>query len=198
MFSMAGAFLFLPFLPMLPTQILLNNFLYDLAQITIPTDNVDDAFIRTPQRWNIGIIQRFMVVIGPISSIYDFLTFGVLLWVFRASEALFQTGWFVESLATQTLVLFVIRTAGNPFRSRPSLPLAVTTVLVVLIGVILPFTPLASTLGFVPLPGAYFVFLGGATTTYLILVELVKRQLMRTLFAIGPATPAATSVTPAS
>src|SRR5207253_9588374 len=115
MFSMAGAFLFLPFLPMLPTQILLNNFLYDLAQITIPTDNVVDAFIRTPQRWNIATFQRFMVVIGPISSIYEFLTFGVLLWVFRASEALFQTGWFVESLATQALVLFVIRTAGNPF-----------------------------------------------------------------------------------
>ena len=197
MFSMAGAFLFLPFLPMLPTQILLNNFLYDLAQITIPTDNVDDAFIRTPQRWNIGIIQRFMVVIGPISSIYDFLTFGVLLWVFRASEALFQTGWFVESLATQTLVLFVIRTAGNPLRSRPSLPLAVTTVLVVLIGVILPFTPLAATLGFVPLPGAYFVFLGGVTLTYLALVEVVKRRLMRRLLGMAPATPVATSVTPA-
>src|SRR5207247_9198595 len=128
MFSMAAASVFLPFLPMLPTQILLHNFLYDLAQVTIPTDNVDEAFIRTPQRWDIGIIQRFMVVIGPISSIYDFLTFGVLLWVFRASEALFQTGWFVESLATQTLVLFIIRTAGNPLRSRPSLPLAVTTV----------------------------------------------------------------------
>ncbi len=198
MFSMAGAFLFLPFLPMLPTQILLNNFLYDLAQITIPTDNVDDAFIRTPQRWNIGIIQRFMVVIGPISSIYDFLTFGVLLWVFRASEALFQTGWFVESLATQTLVLFVIRTAGNPWRSRPSLPLAVTTVLVVLIGMILPFTPLATTLGFVPLPSVYFVFLGGVTVTYLALVELVKRRLMRKLLGMGPATPAAKSVTPAS
>ena len=198
MFSMAGAFLFLPFLPMLPTQILLNNFLYDLAQIKIPTDNVDDAFIRTPQRWNIGIIQRFMVVIGPISSIYDFLTFGVLLWVFRASEALFQTGWFVESLATQTLVLFVIRTAGNPWRSQPSLPLAVTTVLVVLIGVILPFTPLAATLGFVPLPGAYFVFLGGVTLTYLALVEVVKRRLMRRLLGMAPATPVATSVTPAA
>jgi Mg2+-importing ATPase len=184
--SMAGAFLFLPFLPMLPTQILLNNFLYDLAQVTIPTDNVDEEFIRTPQRWDIGIIQRFMVVIGPISSIYDFLTFGVLLWVFRASEALFQTGWFVESLATQTLVLFVIRTAGNPLRSRPSLPLAVTTVLVVLIGVILPFTPLAATLGFVPLPGAYFVFLGGVTMTYLVLVEMVKRRLMRKLLGTGP------------
>ncbi len=198
MFSMAGAFLFLPFLPMLPTQILLNNFLYDLAQVTIPTDNVDEAFIRTPQRWDIGIIRRFMVVIGPISSIYDFLTFGVLLWVFRASEALFQTGWFVESLATQTLVLFVIRTAGNPLRSRPSLPLAVTTVLVVLIGVVLPFTPLAATLGFVPLPGAYFVFLGGVTITYLALVELVKRRLMRKLLGMGTATPAARSVTPAS
>jgi len=197
MFSMAGAFLFLPFLPMLPTQILLNNFLYDLAQVTIPTDNVDEAFIRTPQRWDIGIIRRFMVVIGPISSIYDFLTFGVLLWVFRASEALFQTGWFVESLATQTLVLFVIRTAGNPLRSRPSLPLAVTTVLVVLIGVVLPFTPLAATLGFVPLPGAYFVFLGGVTITYLALVELVKRRLMRKLLGMGTATPAAKSVTPA-
>ena len=198
MFSMAGAFLFLPFLPMLPTQILLNNFLYDLAQITIPTDNVDDAFIRTPQRWNIGIIQRFMLVIGPISSIYDFLTFGVLLWVFRASEALFQTGWFVESLATQTLVLFVIRTAGNPLRSRPSLPLAVTTVLVVLIGAILPFTPLAATLGFVPLPGTYFVFLGGVTVTYLVLVEVVKRRLMRELLGMRSATPVAQSVTPAS
>ena len=139
-----------------------------------------------------------MVVIGPISSIYDFLTFGVLLWVFRASEALFQTGWFVESLATQTLVLFVIRTAGNPLRSRPSLPLAVTTVLVALIGVILPFTPLAATLGFVPLPGAYFVFLGGVTMTYLVLVELVKRRLMRKLLGAGPATLETTSVAPAS
>ena len=198
MFSMAGAFLFLPFLPMLPTQILLNNFLYDLAQITIPTDNVDEAFIQTPQRWNIGIIQRFMLVIGPLSSIYDFLTFGVLLWVFHASEALFQTGWFVESLATQTLVLFVIRTVGTPWRSRPSLPLAVTTVLVVLIGVILPFTPVAATLGFVPLPGAYFVFLGGVTLTYLILVEVVKRRLMRRLLVMSPALPAAKSVTAAS
>ena len=139
-----------------------------------------------------------MVVIGPISSIYDFLTFGVLLWVFRASEALFQTGWFVESLATQTLVLFIIRTAGNPLRSRPSLPLAVTTVLVVLIGVVLPFTPLAATLGFVPLPGAYFIFLGGVTITYLALVELVKRRLMRKLLGTGPATPATKSVTSAS
>src|SRR5436305_11182989 len=174
MFSMAGAFLFLPFLPMLPTQILLNNFLYDLAQVTIPTDNVDEEFIRTPQRWDIGIIQRFMVVIGPISSIYDFLTFGVLLWVFRASEALFQTGWFVESLATQTLVLFIIRTAGNPLRSRPSWPLALTTLLIVALAIALPFTTLGGLLGFVPLPAAYFAFLAGASATYLLLVEFAK------------------------
>jgi Mg2+-importing ATPase len=179
MFSMAGAVLFLPFLPMLPLQILLNNFLYDLAQVTIPTDNVDPSFVRTPQRWDIRVIRNFMLGIGPISSLYDFLTFGILLWVFHASEALFHTGWFVESLATQTLVLFVLRTAGSPWRSRPSLALTVTTVLMVLIGLGLPFTPLAPVLGFVPLPGTYFLFLAGATLTYLVLVELVKRRLMR-------------------
>jgi len=183
MFSMAGAVLFLPFLPMLPLQILLNNFLYDLAQVTIPTDNVDPSFVRTPQRWDIRVIRNFMLGIGPISSLYDFLTFGILLWVFHASEALFHTGWFVESLATQTLVLFVIRTAGSPWRSRPSLALTTTTVLMVLIGLGLPFTPLAPVLGFVPLPGTYFLFLAGATLTYLVLVELVKRRLMRRILA---------------
>jgi Mg2+-importing ATPase len=181
MFSMAGAVLFLPFLPMLPRQILLNNFLYDLSQITIPTDNVDPGFVVKPQRWNIGVIRNFMIFIGPISSIYDFLTFFVLLRVFHAHEALFQTGWFVESLATQTLVLFVIRTAGSPWRSRPSGSLAITTVLIVGLGVLLPFTPLAEPLGFVPLPAAFFVFLGGATITYLALVEMVKRRLIRRL-----------------
>ena len=127
-----------------------------------------------------------MVLIGPISSIYDFLTFGVLLSVFRASEPLFQTGWFVESLATQTLVLFVIRTAGHPLKSRPSLPLAATAILVVLIGVALPFTPLADTLGFEALPGTYFVFFGGVTLTYLVLVEVVKRRLMGQLLGQEP------------
>jgi Mg2+-importing ATPase len=178
MFSMAGAVLFLPYLPMLPTQILLNNFLYDLAQVTIPTDNVDANLVARPQRWRIDIIRNFMLLIGPISSVYDFLTFWVLLAVFRASEALFHTGWFVESLATQTLVLFVIRTAGNPLRSRPSPALTATTVAVVLVGVFLPFSPVARLLGFVPLPPAYFLFLGGATLTYLGLVELVKRRLL--------------------
>ncbi len=122
-----------------------------------------------------------MIFIGPISSIYDFLTFFIVLGVFNASEALFHTGWFVESLATQTLVLFVIRTTGNPLRSRPSRPLTITMLLIVLVGIILPFTPLAEYLGFTPLPGLYFLFLAGMTVTYLLLVEVVKRRLMRRL-----------------
>ena len=122
MFSMAGAYIFLPFLPMLPSQILLNTFLYDLSQVTIPTDNVDASYIRKPQHWDIKLIRNFMLFIGPVSSIFDFLTFFIMLRVFNASAVLFHTGWFVESLATQTLVLFIIRTAGNPLRSRPSLP----------------------------------------------------------------------------
>ena len=118
-----------------------------------------------------------MLLIGPVSSLYDFLTFWVLLTVFRASEPLFHTGWFVESLATQTLVLFVIRTPGNPLRSRPSVALMCTTVTVVVVGLLLPFSPLAGPLGFVPLPGTYFLFLGAATLTYLVLVEIAKRGL---------------------
>jgi len=179
MFSMAAATLFLPFLPMLPTQILLNNFLYDLAQVTIPTDNVDPVYIQSPQKWNVRIIRNFMIAIGPISSIFDFLTFYILLAVFRSSETFFHTGWFVESLATQTLVLFVIRTAGRPWSNRPSLALASTTILIVIAGVVLPFSPLARPLGFVPLPGPFFLFLAVAVISYLILVELVKARLVR-------------------
>jgi P-type Mg2+ transporter len=181
MFSMAIASLFLPFLPMLPTQILLNNFLYDLAQVTIPTDHVDRTFIHKPQRWNVRMIRDFMIYIGPISSIYDFLTFFALLEVFNASEQLFHTGWFVESLATQTLVIFIIRTAGNPFQSRPSLALTATTIAVVMAGIVIPFTSIGKVLGFSPLPLAFFLFLAGATGTYLVLVEIVKRKLMRRL-----------------
>ncbi len=177
MFSMAGASLFLPFLPMLPTQILLNNFLYDLAQVTIPSDNVDDEYIRKPQRWNIGLIRNFMLLIGPISSIFDFLTFFVMIRVFHASETLFHTGWFVESLATQTLVLFVIRTMKRPWTSKPSLPLTLTTLGIVLAGLILPVSPLAKLLGFTPLPPAYFAFLVIATLTYLAVVEIAKARL---------------------
>ena len=146
MFSMAAASLFLPFLPMLPTQILLNNFLYDTSQVAVPGDNVDPALLHKPKRWQIGFIRQFMTIIGPISSIYDFLTFGVLLWLFHAATnaPLFRTGWFVESLATQTLVVFVIRTAGNPFKSRPSGRLLIGVVAVSVAGAVLPYTPLGA------------------------------------------------------
>ena len=179
MFSMAGAYVFLPFLPMLPSQILLNNFLYDLSQVTIPTDNVDQSYLKKPQHWDISLIRKFMISIGPVSSIFDFLTFFIMLRVFNAGPVLFHTGWFVESLATQTLVLFIIRTAGNPLRSRPSRPLTITTLLIVAIGILLPYTPLAGPLGFTPLPALYFLFLAVMTAIYLLLVQLVKSRLMR-------------------
>jgi len=177
MFSMAFASMFLPFLPMLPTQILLNNFLYDMAQISIPTDNVDQVSLRRPQRWDISLIKNFMLAIGPIRSIFDFLTFYLLLQVLHSNEAEFHTGWFIESLATQTLVLFVIRTRGVPWKSRPSLPLVVTTVSIVTLGAILPLTPLAKLLGFCLLPTEFFVALFLMVIVYLTLVEVVKRKL---------------------
>jgi Mg2+-importing ATPase len=186
MFSMAVASAFLPFLPMLPTQILLNNFLYDLAQITIPTDHVDRSYTSRPQRWDMGLIRDFMVYVGPVSSLFDLLTFYVLLHFMHASEAQFHTGWFVESLATQTLVLFVIRTMGNPFTSRPSRALAVTTLAIVAVGLLLPATPLAPLLGFTALPGSYFAFLFVATLAYLTLVEVVKRGLVRRMGSAHP------------
>jgi Mg2+-importing ATPase len=178
MFSMAGASVLLPFLPMLPTQILLNNFLYDLAQVTIPTDSVDEQWIQQPRRWDIGLIRHFMLGIGPLSSLYDFLTFFVLLRLFHAGEPAFHTGWFIESLATQTLVIFVIRTLGRPWRSQPSRSLALTTLLIVAVGIGLPFTPFGTELGFTSLPASYFLFLALATGTYLVLVEVVKEHLL--------------------
>jgi len=179
MLSMAAASLFLPFLPMLPTQILLNNLLYDLAQISIPTDNVDPAYLRRPHRWSFGLLRQFMIFIGPVSSLYDFLTFFVLLRVFRAGEPAFHTGWFVESLATQTLVLFVIRTSGNPLRSRPSRWLTLTTLIVAALAFAIPYSPLAQVLGFATLPPTYIAYVIGATLTYLLLVEGVKRMIFR-------------------
>jgi len=176
--SMATASVVLPFLPMLPTQVLLNNFLYDLSQLTIPTDNVDPEYIRAPQHWNISVIQKFMLLIGPISSLYDFLTFYVLLRVFGAGAEEFHTGWFVESLATQTLVLLVIRTMRSPFRSTPSVPLLCTVIGIVSIGLWLPYSHFANTLGFTSLPGRYFIFLLAATLTYLALVEVAKRRIL--------------------
>lgn len=181
MLSMAIATPFLPFLPMLPMQILLNNFLYDVAQISIPTDNVDPSYIHKPKKWNIKFIQKFMIFIGPISSIFDILTFIVLLKIFKTSESLFHTAWFLESLATQTLVIFIIRTSALPFKSKPSLPLTLSIFFILSIAFILPYTPLAAAIGFVPLPLSFYLFLGSIILIYLSLVEFAKRKLMENI-----------------
>ncbi len=182
MFSAAGASLFLSFLPMLPFQILLNNLLYDCSELTIPTDEVDEELLARPEHWDIGFIRRFMVFFGPISSVYDFATFGVMLWVFHAHAPLFRSGWFVESLATQSLVVFVIRTRRVPFfHSRPSRPLLLTTIAVVLIGILIPYSPVAHALGFRALPWLFLVILAAMAATYLALAELGKAYFYRHL-----------------
>ena len=189
MVSAAGASLFLPFLPMLPSQILLNNLLYDVSEMAIPTDCVDEDQLRRPARWDMGFIQRFMAVFGPISSVFDFATFAVMLFVFHAGEALFRTGWFVESLATQSLVIFVIRTRRVPFfASRPSPQLLLSTLAVVAVAGVLPFSPFAGWLGFVALPPAFFAVLCGLIAAYLALIELAKALFFgRTRVAVSPA-----------
>ena len=179
MFSMAGTVLFLPFLPMLPTEILLNNILYDLSELPIPFDAVDVQDIAQPRTMDMGLIQRFMFTIGPVSSLFDFITFAVLLKVFDASEALFQTGWFVESLCTQVLVIFVIRTRGNPLRSRPHPMLTATSLGIVALAMGLPFTPLAGVFGFTPLPTGFYAALAVMVLVYLLLVMVVRRQVER-------------------
>lgn len=191
MFSAGGASLFLSFLPMLPTQILLNNLLYDISEMTIPTDNVDEDQLHKPAHWDVRMIRRFMVFFGPISSIFDFATFGIMIWVFNAHAPLFRSGWFVESLATQSLVIFAIRTRRVPFfRSRASKPLTITTLACVAVGAWLPFSPVARVLGFRALPAAFFGFLVGMIITYLILIEAGKLIFYRHLPAgVRPARP---------
>ncbi|MFH2068580.1 MAG: magnesium-translocating P-type ATPase [Candidatus Omnitrophota bacterium] len=180
MFSMTGGSLFLPFLPMLPIQILLNNFLYDLSQLAIPTDNIDKDYLLKPRPWNVSAIKKFMVIIGPISSVFDFLTFGIMLFVFRASAPLFQTGWFIESLCTQTLVIHVIRTGKVPFlESRPSRFLILTSILIVSIGMIIALSPVAKFFGFVTPPASYFAILFLIVITYLFMVQGVKTWFVR-------------------
>lgn len=175
MFSAAIGSFFLPFLPMTPTQILLNNGLYDLAQMTIPTDNVDQESIVKPKHWDIKFIRDYMIFFGPISSLYDLLTYFIMLRVFHATAPLFQAGWFIESLSTQVLIVFVIRTSWRPFwKSRPGKWLVIISLLIVAIGIILPYSSLSKSLGFSPPPLNYFVFLIGFVATYLWLVEFLK------------------------
>ncbi len=194
MFSAAAASAFLPFLPMLPSQILLNNLLYDSSQLAIPTDTVDPERLRRPSRWDVRLIRRFMLFFGPISSLFDFATFAVMLGLFHAGPPLFRTGWFVESLATQVLVIFAIRTRRVPFfRSRPSLPLLLAALGVVAVGALIPAAPFAAALGFRPLPAPFFLVLALLVAAYLVLIELGKLWFYRGV----PLAPAGRERTPA-
>jgi len=175
MISMTGASLFLPFLPMLPIQILLNNFLYDLSQIAIPSDEVDQEYLLKSRPWDVAYIKKFMLALGPVSSVFDFITFGVLLFVFHASVPVFHTGWFLESLCTQTLVIYIIRTGKIPFiESKPSQFLMFTSIYIVTIALLIPFLPLGKHFGFEPPPPAYFIALALILALYLFSVQFVK------------------------
>ena len=176
MFSAAAASAVLTFLPMLPSQILLNNLLYDASQLAIPSDRVDDEQLHAPSHWDIGFIRRFMLTFGPISSLFDFMTFGLMLGVLHAGPAEFRTGWFVESLATQTLIIFAVRTRRVPFlRSRPSASLTVATLAVIGVGITLTVSPVADDLGFTALPWQFFAALAALAGAYLVLVEAAKK-----------------------
>ncbi|KEF43318.1 MAG: magnesium ABC transporter ATPase [Cyanobium sp. CACIAM 14] len=184
MFSMLGASIVLPFLPMLPVQILLNNLLYDFSQTGIPFDNVDPDYLEQPRQWSVADFRRFMIWIGPISSLFDYATFALMWFVFSANtveqQALFHTGWFVESLMTQTLIVHIIRTARIPFlQSNPAPFMALVTVLVMAIGIALPFTSIGAALGMVALPAAYFGWLGAILLSYCVLTQLVKTWYVR-------------------
>ena len=182
MFSMLGASIFLPFIPMLPIQVLTNNLLYDISQTAIPTDDVDPEWLAVPRKWSVGGLRRYILLIGPISSIFDYLTFYIMLYVFNCwtNPALFHTGWFVESLFTQTLIIHVIRTNKIPFiQSRASRPLMLTSLAVLAVGAYLPISPLAGALGFVPLPTLYWLFLLGMLVAYIVLTQIVKTWYVR-------------------
>ena len=179
MFSMAGAALILPFLPMLPIQILLNNLIYNVSEIAIPFDRVDPEAVVGPVKWDVKLIERFMLVFGPVSSIFDFITFYAMLGLFGAGETLFQTGWFIESMTTQVLVVFCIRTRRWFFRSRPCGFLVAMTVAAVVVAVALPLIPMGRWFGFVAPPPLFFVYLVGATVAYLALVEIAKQIFYR-------------------
>jgi Mg2+-importing ATPase len=184
MLSVVGASALLPFVPMAPVQILLNNLLYDVSQTAVATDRVDAEYLAKPRRWDISGIGRYMIAIGPLSSIFDYATFALMAWGFGALQdsALFHTGWFVESLLSQTLIVHVIRTGRVPFvDSRPSGTLLAMTLAVCAFGVWLPFSPLAGALGLVPLPPAYWVALAAMLAAYLTLTQVVKTWLLRRL-----------------
>ena len=174
MFSMAGASLFLSFLPLLPKQVLMTNLLTDFPEMTIATDSVDPELVAKPHRWDIKFIRRFMIVFGLVSSICDYLTFGLLLFGMHATTAQFRTGWFVESVASASLIVLIIRTRKRFYLSRPGKPLLLATLAIVGLVVLLPFTPLAEIFGFVPLPGAFLLALAAILAFYVVATEVAK------------------------
>jgi Mg2+-importing ATPase len=182
MFSVVGGSLFLPFIPMLPLQVIANNLLYDMSQVTIPTDTVDEEYLEKPRKWDIGMIERFILFLGPVSSLFDYGTYFVMLYVFGAwaNPALFHTGWFVESLLTQTLIIHIIRTNKIPFiQSHASWPVTLSTLSIVALGIWLPFSPFAASLGFVPLPMLYWLILVLFLISYFVITQMVKRWFVR-------------------
>ncbi len=184
MFSMLGASAFLPFLPMLPVQILVQNLLYDISQTSIPWDRMDEDFLETPKKWDAGGITRFMIYIGPISSIFDYVTFAVMFYFFKANsdahQNLFQSGWFIEGLLSQTLIVHMIRTRKIPFiQSWATTPVVALTSAIMLLGIIIPFTPFGSALKLVPLPMSYFPWLVGILVAYCFLTQLIKNWFIR-------------------
>jgi Mg2+-importing ATPase len=184
MFSMIGASALLPFLPMLPLQILTQNLLYDISQASIPWDTMDKDFLEKPKKWEAASIKKFMLYIGPLSSIFDYVTFAVMFFIFKANtpeqQGLFQTGWFVEGLLSQTLIVHIIRTKKIPFiQSWAATPVVALTSLIMLIGILVPFTPMAVYLKMQPLPLSYFPYLIGILTGYCVLTQLVKQWFIK-------------------
>ncbi|WP_298389865.1 cation transporting ATPase C-terminal domain-containing protein, partial [Hydrotalea sp.] len=184
MFSMLGASAFLPFLPMLPIQLLVQNLLYDISQISIPWDKMDAEYLEKPKKWDAGGIARFMFFIGPISSIFDYVTFALLFFFFKANspehQSFFQSGWFIEGLLSQTLIVHMIRTTKIPFiRSWATVPVITLTLVIMAIGIYIPFSPLADALKMQPLPWIYFPFLIAILITYCILTQFIKVWFIR-------------------
>ncbi|HEX3007280.1 MAG TPA: HAD-IC family P-type ATPase, partial [Bacteroidales bacterium] len=175
MFSMAGVSLILPFLPLLPKQILLTNLLTDFPEMTIATDSVDQEMIGRPRRWNIKVIRKFMITFGFVSSLFDYLTFGLLLLILNATEIQFRTGWFVESVISASLIVLIIRSRKPAFRSRPGKYLLLTTLSIAAITSILPYTPAAGIFGFAPLPLSFILPIGLIVLLYIITAEIVKK-----------------------
>jgi P-type Mg2+ transporter len=175
MFSMAGASLFLPFLPLLPTQILLTNLLTDLPEMTIATDRVDEELVVRPRRWDIRFIRNFMLTFGPVSSVFDYLTFGVLLFVLHTTTEQFRTGWFLESVVSASLIVLVIRSRWPFFHSRPSGYLLLATLLTVGVTLTLPYTPLGEVFEFRPLPVSFLLVMGLIVGLYTVAAELAKK-----------------------